>query len=126
MKPYAYSINCDRHYYYSNRVFPSFSKAVLFLRENSVPAELLLTDLKIVSHFENGEITETNDVSEFVVENEVDRDEIAKIIDEKIKLSIEFWKSLEGQIVTGSRPLFLEDRDKLIENEIKNRRYSWR
>jgi hypothetical protein len=120
-KPFAYVFQ----YYDSASVYPTLDKAIEDLRKSYLPQ-----DINIQAIYPNG--TEQNlDLQYFLLygfaqENAIDVESINKEVDEKIEKSREAWKKYEGMGITGSAPYHAYPRERLIEQEIENIKFSWK
>jgi hypothetical protein len=89
----------------------------------------------IYACFEDGTKEPIEDLSAYVIVNEVDEAEVAAYIDDLREKARQrdadaYAKSAqEGKpfgMVTGGVPLYMLNRDNLIKREIEARRYSWK
>lgn len=131
MIPYAYSISD----YDDHRVFPALEAAVQYVKSRGWAAWTFYeTADTITAHHADG--TETSaDLSPFIISNEVDEVDVATYIDklredarERDRASDEAARK-EGRkpiLVTGSAPIYMLDRQHLIDRELRQRRYSWK
>lgn len=123
--PYAYSWSD----YDDRTVYPTIAAFVAEARANGwSPASVGGPDV-LTAHYADGS-TERVGVQEWLVEVSVDREEVARYIDdlrEKSRKADEEWfAEHKGAVVTGSAPLYLLDRDDLIEREVDARRWQWK
>lgn len=132
MIPYAYSYaNYDDF-----SVWPRLEDAVKYLREwawGPGAAGAYLNNL-IEAHYPDGS-RQYADLKPFVQVNEVDEVEVAAYIDRMRDEAREQDRAADEEgrragrklvMVTGSAPIYMLDRQHLIDREIQQRRYSWK
>ncbi len=132
MTPFAYLLSYD--YGDSQEVYPTLDKLVEALKKGGWTPEPRIS-AGVYACFEDGTQEPIEDLSAYLVINEVNETEVAAYIDDlrdkarKSDDEADAKRRAEGRplyLVTGSAPIYMLDRDSLIKCEIARRRYSWK
>ena len=133
MKPYAYSLTYDYGDHHS--VYPTLDKLVAYLKSEGRTPQPKLEAAWIYGHLEDGTKESVEDISAYLIVNEVNESEVAAYIDDlretARKRDQEGHEKMiaEGRqpiLVTGCCPVYMMDRERQIQHEIARRRYSWK
>ncbi len=125
--PFAYSHSPD---YDGADVYPTLAALVAALRKDGTSPGWCATTLFVTAHYADC-TTDALSLRDWVDERPVDRDEVARHIDQlreesRVKWA-EMWATLPpGSSFTGSAPLHDLDRDDLINREVERRRWVWK
>lgn len=131
--PFAYSFSSD--YGDSQIVASTLDALVGYFKANHWNVAYLVENEQAVTiHFDDF-TDEPADLRAYLQENEVDRAEVEAYVDAAMKADRERYDAsmekarTEGRqlhTVTGSAPLFMCNRESVIQQEMTNRRYSWK
>lgn len=131
--PFAYSVILE--YDGSADVYPPLAALVAALRKSDIvnPGWCATTEF-VTAHYADG-VTDPLSVllslRDWVDERPVDRDEVARHIDQLREESRKNWEEMwarmpKGSSITGSAPLHELNRNDLINREVERRRWVWK
>jgi hypothetical protein len=132
MTPFAYLLSYD--YGDSTEVYPTLDKLVEVLKKGGWTPKPRI-DASVYACFEDGTKESIDDLSAYLVTNEVNEIEVAAYIDDLRETARKRDEELMAEsrakggwlhTATGSCPIYMLNRDRQIEHEIARRRYSWK
>lgn len=124
--PFVYSYSPE---YDGADVYPTLAALVAALRKDGTSPSWCATTTFVTAHYADG-TTEALSLRYWVDQRPVDREEVARHIDQLREESRISWTAMlarmtNGHSFTGSAPLHELDREDLINREVESRRWVW-